>query len=44
MRIVCADAEGIIRIESMLRVVIDIMLDIVTLISIHCYLCITKKI
>jgi len=36
MRIVCADVEGIIRIESMLRVVIDIMLDIVTLISIHC--------
>ena len=29
MRIVCADAEGIIRIESMLRVAIDIMLNIV---------------
>ena len=36
MRIVCADAEGIIHIESMLHVVIDIMLDVVTLISIHC--------
>ena len=36
MRIECADAEGIIRIESMLHIVIDIMLDIVTLISIHC--------
>ena len=36
MRIVWADAEGIIRIESMLCVVIDIMLEIVTLISIHC--------
>ena len=36
MRIVCIDAEGILRIESMLHVVIDIMLDIVTMISIHC--------
>ena len=36
MRIGCADVEGIIRIESMLGIVIDIMLDIVTLIYIHC--------
>ena len=36
MRVVCADAGGVIHIESMLGVVIDIMLDIVTLIYIHC--------
>ena len=36
MRIMCAGVEGIIRIESMLGIEIDIMLDIVTLISIHC--------
>ena len=44
MRIVCVDVEGIIRIEYMLRIVIDVMLDIVNLISIHCQLCIIKKI
>ena len=36
MRIVCANVEGIIHIESMLGIVIDTMLNIVTLISIHC--------